>query len=210
MRLNGVGGKCSRGFTLIELTLATTLFALVAMILYGSFYLGHRAVERTGYLAERSQRLRSSEELLASYIRSAYPCRLSPQGATISFSGGEKSLTFVSALSSGLGGRGASRVSITWNEHEGGSGSLSVEEAVPLAAGCQENGGYKNSLVVERGVRDFRLHYFDPTGEEEKWVEEWDGSERRLLPRAVRLSWVTEQGEEMQRVYPIMMSVLAP
>jgi prepilin-type N-terminal cleavage/methylation domain-containing protein len=202
--------ESQRGFTLIELTLATTLFALVAMILYGSFSLGHRAVERTGRLTERSQRLRSSEELLASYIRSTYPCRLSPPDATVSFSGGEKRLTFVSALSAGLGGRGMARVSLTWNEQEDGRGSLSVEEAVPLAAGCQESGGYKNALVVEEGVRDFRLHYLDPTEEEEKWLEEWDGSVRRLLPRAVRLSWVTEKGEAMQRVYPIMMSVLLP
>jgi len=39
--------KMQPGFTLIELTIAMTLMALIAMILYGGFYLSNRALRDT-------------------------------------------------------------------------------------------------------------------------------------------------------------------
>src|SRR3990167_2147741 len=65
--------KSQIGFTLIEVTIAITLLALIAMTLYGAFYLGHRAVEKSQARSDESQKIRSREDLLAGYIRSAYP-----------------------------------------------------------------------------------------------------------------------------------------
>ena len=197
------------GFTLIELTIAITLLALIAMTLYGAFYLSQRAVEKSQSRSEESQRLRAAGDLLAGYIRSAYPFRDSRQDQSIRFSGRVDSLTFVSALSSGMGGRGLSQVTISWEGE--GNGLLTLAEEIPLRLeGQGEGGGYRNSIVLGQGIREFRIDYLDPQGEEENWVDQWDGIEKRVLPRAVRLSYRGERGEEVQLVFPIMMSILVP
>lgn len=203
--------KLQIGFTLIELTIAMTIFALIAMILYAAFYLGHRAVEKVQASSEESQRLRSVEGFLGGYIRSAYPYRLTPRNPAIAFSGEENRLTFVSALSAGMGGRGMSKLSLSWNGEEGEGGSLVLEEEIPLRWEAQEDfEGYRNSVVLRRGVRDFRIDYLDSQSKEERWVEQWDGEEKRALPRAVRINLQGDGGEEINWVFPIMMSVLAP
>lgn len=197
--------KSQTGFTLIEMSVAITLLALITTILYGAFYLGSRAVEKTQARSEQSQRLRSADDLLAAYIRSAYPYRPSLQDPSIFFSGEQGRLAFVSALSSGMGGRGMSAITISWGE--AGEGLVTLEEAIPVRPG--EEAGYKNRLVLFQGVREFRIDYLDPQGAEERWVERWDGKEKKTLPRAVRLTR-RERGEEVRWVFPIMMSVLKP
>ncbi|MBI2210013.1 MAG: prepilin-type N-terminal cleavage/methylation domain-containing protein [Deltaproteobacteria bacterium] len=203
--------KTRSGFTLIEVAISITLLALIAVILYGAFYLSHRAVAKSQARSEESQRLRSAGDLLAGYIRSAYPYRMSREDLSIRFFGQEDSLTFVSALSSGMGGRGMAEVTIFWESEGEEGGLLGLQERIPVAlAGGEEGGGYRNSLLLDRGVRGLRLEYLDPQGEEERWVDQWSGTEKRMLPRAVRLRYQGERGEEIEWVFPIMMSVLAP
>jgi hypothetical protein len=55
-----------------------------------------------------------------------------------------------------------------------------------------------------------RFAYLDPQAELETWEERWDGGERRTLPRALRLSYRDESGQETHWIFPLMMSVLAP
>lgn len=199
-----------RGFTLIEVTIAMTLVVFIAMILYGAFYIGQKAVERGRERTESSQRLRSIGEIFAGYIRSAYPYRSSPQNPSILFSGEQTSLSFVSALSSGLGGRGLAEITISWEGEGDGEGKLTLEEQMPVRPEGQESGGYKNTVVLGEHVRAFRIEYLDPQSEDQPWVDQWDGTEKRILPRAIRLTQRGEKGQEVQRVFPIMMSVLAP
>ena len=203
--------RSRNGFTLIELTIAMTLLALIVVTLYGAFYLSQRAVEKSQSRSEESQRLRAAGDLLAGYIRSAYPFRDSRQNQSIRFSGQGDRLAFVSALSSGMGGRGMSEITISWEGEEGGTGLLTLEEKIPLRSEGQEEGaGYRNSVIVGQGIRELRIEYLDPQGEEEHWVDQWDGKERKALPRAVRLNYLGEKGEEVRWSFPIMMSVLAP
>lgn len=207
--------KFQMGFTFIELTIAMTLMALIVMILYGAFYLSHQAVEKTQARSEESRRLRSGEDLLAAYVRSAYPYRSSPKDPSIFFSGAEDRLSFVSALSVGMGGRGMSEVSISLNAEGDKAGILILEEKTPMRFNPKEldpeekDTGYKNSVVLREGVSEFRVEYLDPKSEEAQWDNEWNGTEKKVLPRAVRIKLKDDRGEETQWVFPIMMSVLA-
>ena len=117
-----LGCHTSRGFTLIEVVLALSIFAIMGAILYGAFSLSHRAVEKSQASFERNQKLRSFTDLLGSYIRSAYPYRQSAQDTTVFFDGQEDQLTFVSSLSLAMGGRGMSKIRIAWEGTEGGRG----------------------------------------------------------------------------------------
>ncbi len=210
MNTEGLKLKTQIGFTLIEVVISITLLALITMILYGAFYLGHRAKEKTEVRSEENLRLRTMDYLLGGYIRSAYPYRSSLKDPAVFFSGEKGHLTFISAISTGLGGRGMSKVSISWDEEPGRGGSLILEEEIPVRLEDHGgNSGYKNSVVLQQGVKSFRIDYLDPKGEEESWIEEWEGRDRKILPRAIRFSILEDRGE-IRWVFPIMMSVLTP
>jgi general secretion pathway protein J len=198
------------GFTLIEVVLALTIFALMGTILYGAFSLGHSAVERAEVSFTRSQKLRAASDLLASYVRSAFPYRESQQEPSLFFSGEAETLTFVSAYSHGLGGRGMAKISIAKDEALNGRARLKLAESVPVRFGDDGSAaGLTHSLILQDGMRDFRLAYLDPQSEVEQWEDRWDAKERGLLPRAVRLTYRDESGKEVRWVFPVMMTVLA-
>jgi prepilin-type N-terminal cleavage/methylation domain-containing protein len=199
------------GFTLLEVVLALTIFALMGTILYGAFSLGHNAVARSSHAFEKNQALRSFGDLLGSYVRSSYPYRVSLRDPSIFYEGEEDQLTFVSSFSLAMGGRGMAKIHLSWDGTEQGGGPLRLEEVVPVRLGEEAvEEGLHNSLVLEKGVREFRLAYLDPTSAEEIWEEEWDAKEKRMLPRAVRLSYRDAAGKNVRWVFPVMISVLAP
>lgn len=203
-------GFCA-GFTLIELMIAITLLALLATILYSAFYLGHRAIEKAQGRSEESQRLRIGRDFLGAYIRSAHPYKSSPSQVGYYFFGEPSSLTFVSAFSAGMGGRGMSLVTISWNGTEGGPGAFTLEEEMPVRPNADEaGGGYKTTVVIGEEVRNFRMDYLDPQTQEVTWEEEWDAADRNILPQAVRISYLDRRGEEIEWVFPVIMRAFAP
>ena len=204
--------QTSHGFTLIEVVLALSIFALMGAILYGAFSLSHSAVEKSQASFERNQKLRSFTDLLGSYIRSAYPYRQSAQNTAVFFDGQEDQLTFVSSLSLAMGGRGMSKIRIAWEGAEKGEGPIQLEEEVPVRFNESADhfpGGLRNDVVVQERVKELRFAYLDPKSEEERWEERWDGVEKLALPRAVRLSYRNREGKEVRWVFPVMISVLA-
>ena len=206
-----LGSQTSRGFTLLEVVLALSIFAIMGGILYGAFSLSHRAVEKSQASFERNQKLRSFTDLLGSYIRSAYPYRQSVQDTTVFFDGQETQLTFVSSLSLAMGGRGMSKVRIGWDVAEEGEGSIQLEEEVPVRFNMSEDRDYvgvRNDVVIQERVKELRFAYLDSKSEDEKWEERWDGREKLALPRAVRLSYRTREGTDIRWVFPVMISVL--
>jgi prepilin-type N-terminal cleavage/methylation domain-containing protein len=202
--------RASAGFTLIEVVLALTIFALMGTILYGAFSLGHSAVEKSEGSFTRNQKLRSVSDLLASYVRSAYPYRESEQDQSVYFSGEMERLSFVSAYSHGMGGRGMAKITIAKEQAGDGRGMLKLEESVPVRLSDEDGGaGQTHGLTIQDNIRDFRLAYLDPQADEEQWEDRWDAKERRTLPRAVRFTFIDENGKEVRWIFPLMMTVLA-
>ena len=203
--------RTETGFTLIEVVIALTIFALMSGILYGAFALGHSAVEKAQRSAAQSQKQRSVGDLVGSYLRSAFPYKASTQDLGIFFQGEIDGVAFISAYSQGLGGRGMARIQITANEDENGQTTLKLEEATPVRLDSQAGGsGLNYDVVLQEGVRELRLAYLDPQPDEETWEERWDGQERRALPRAVRITYLDDQGKSVRWIFPLMMTVLAP
>jgi len=205
------GSEGKAGFTLIEVVLALTIFALLAGIIYGVLFLSHRAMAKAQASAENNQTRRTTIDLLGSYIRSAYPYRSTPQDQTIFFEGASDGLSFISAYSHALGGRGLAKIQISAEESDNGRSTLSLEEATPVRLSEDQSGaGRSQRLILSEGMKDFRLDYLDPQAEAETWEEHWDGQERRLLPRAVRLTYHDETGREVRWIFPLMMVALTP
>ena len=201
----------SAGFTLIEVVLALTIFALMGGILYGAFSLGHSAVAKSQVNSTRNQKQRSIVDLLGSYVRSTFPYRESPQEQTIFFEGDAENLTFVSAYSQAMGGRGMAKIQITKDEDDNGRATVRLEETAPVRINSEgAAAGQTHRIILHDNVKEFRLAYLDPQDEVETWEDRWDGRERRMLPRAVRFIYQDERGREVRWIFPIMLTVLAP
>ncbi|MDH3442677.1 MAG: prepilin-type N-terminal cleavage/methylation domain-containing protein [Deltaproteobacteria bacterium] len=199
------------GFTLLEVALALTLFAVLGAILYGAFSLGHRAMEKSQIVFDRNQKFRSAVDLLGSYIRSSHPYRASPQDPVIFYAGEETQVEFISAFSLAQGGRGMAKIRIYAENGQGDGQIIKLEEAIPVRIKQEtETPPFSNSLVLRERVSGFRLAYLDARDERENWLERWDQDERQGMPRAVRLSYRDEFGKDVQWTFPVMMTVLAP
>ncbi len=204
---DGPAARAGAGFTLIEVVLALTIFALMGAVLYGAFSLAHTAVEKSEKSFSRNQKARSIGDLLATYIRSGYPYRESIQEQTIYFAGERERLSFVSAYSHAMGGRGMALIAIEMENGANGRASFSLSETAPVR--LDGGGGQRHNLVIQEGVRDFQLAYLDVEGDKENWEERWDGKERRRLPRALRMSFIDAEGKEVRWVFPFMLAVLS-
>jgi general secretion pathway protein J len=197
-----------QGFTLVEVLISVSLLALLTLILFGAFFLARRAMEKASVESYAMQEFRSATDMVASHVRSAYPYRVSEREAGIFFHGSSGDLHFISALSVGLGGRGMSQVQISLDE--GAGRDLILRERMPPRA-WSENApeGHVESVVLYRGARDLRISYLDPQEGDDRWLEAWDGKQAAGLPRAVRIDFLDRDGEEIEWVFPIMMSVLS-
>ncbi len=213
MKIQNPKSKIQNGFTLIEVTIAITLLVLIVTVLYGSFYLSERAVAKAQERADRSQSLRTFEQFLGGYLRSAYPYRASPRDPTLYSNGDDRGVEFISSLSTSLGGRGMSKVRISSDLVGNRGATLTLEEEMPVRVGDKGgSGGFRNSLVLAEGLRGVRFEYLDsdPQSKGEDWFDEWDGRQKRALPRAVRLVYQGDDGREINWTFPIMMKVLSP
>jgi prepilin-type N-terminal cleavage/methylation domain-containing protein len=204
------------GFTLLELMLAFTLFAVLVVILYGAFSVGHRAMEKTQVVFDANQKFRAAIDLLGSYIRSSLAHRSSPQDPQIFYSGEETQMEFVSSFSLAHGGRGIAKIRIYAENGPGDGQTIKLEEQVPVRikeetqVGAISNTAISNTLVLRERVSGFRLAYLDAADEKENWRERWDKDQHEGIPRAVRLSYRNESGREVQWTFPVMITVLAP
>ena len=206
---NAPGG--SAGFTLIEVVLALSIFALMGAILYGAFTLGQSAVMKSQKSAGESQKRRSGGDLIGSYIHSAFPYRDSPQDAAPFFDGEPNTVTFVSAYSHAMGGRGMAKIQISADEGADGRASLRLQETTPVRLNSDSGAaGQSQELVLEESVKQFRIDYLNPQIENDTWEESWDARERRSLPRALRFTYLDDQGIKISRTYPIMLMILRP
>jgi prepilin-type N-terminal cleavage/methylation domain-containing protein len=206
--MGGETTRCSQSaFTLVEVMLSLALFALLATILYGAVSLGQGAVQKSQRSFEKNQSLRSALDLLASYVRSSYPYKTAPSDPSIAYTGEETEVSFVSAFSLAMGGRGLARIHVSWAGEGEAAGPLTLEEQVPVS---QEGGAYTNAVTVADNVSGLRLSYLSWENDKQEWLERWDPAERKTLPRAVRLNFKDEEAREVEWIFPIMLSVMTP
>src|SRR5215467_4685162 len=150
------------GFTLLEVMLALTLFALLGTILYGAIALGQGAVEKSRGTFEKNQELRSSVDLVGGYVRSSYPYRASQQDPSFFYRGEETELSFISSFSLAMGGRGMAKIRLFWESQKGEEGALKLEEQVPVRLTDESGGGgYTHSVLIRDRVSAFHLAYLD-------------------------------------------------
>jgi general secretion pathway protein J len=215
------GVERSRGFTLLELLLAISIFAVVVAVLFSSFSVGIGAWEKGEAGIEFQQRLRGVSELMFREISSTYPYFLTPSQldkhiSYVAFFGEPDSLRFVSYANLHKRASGLCMLEFWVSERSG----LLLGEAAALAANKEDFDAVPlrspdYSLEICPEVQGLQFRYFDQKNDDEpgEWLERWDPAEMQgMMPKIIEvtLTFLDQRGEEttQQLIIPIMSSLL--
>lgn len=221
------GTRADSGFTLLELIVALTLVALMAVALWAVFSIGLRSWSTGTARIEAAGRHRYVMDTTRKQIASAYPVpatattadsgqpaapqgALAPQGASAPlFFGSRDGLVFVSLNSRRFfESPGLTLAAYRAVPDEEGTLALVAGER-PYTGGEIDPEAPPEGNPLFEGLAECVFEYFDPGAEPgtARWVPEWDGSAAGTLPAAVRLTLVSpDSGSgrlERQTVIPI-------
>jgi len=185
----------AEGFTLVELLVAITLIAVLAVSLYQAFGIGTRAASRVSANIDRSAQIALAYDFMQRAFTTAepLPTGADPSQPAIRFEGESQTLSFVALppaylaiggfqlLHLGLGpGRGGARLVVTWE-------GIARGAVAPQAAMLQP------SVLIDQ-VRGIAFAYLGVPGPKQKaaWLDRWSG--RDTLPQLIRVRLTLANG----------------
>jgi general secretion pathway protein J len=193
------------GFTLLEMVVSLSILAAIAGFLVVAFRLTGQSLTRGEEEAVGMARLRAGTEILERAIRSADPLPvLTTEGTPAPyFLGDGGKLRFLSdAAPSALSGGGYRLLCFFGDRSSRIVRGLVLSEASPMRAGGVEDwAGTDRPRVLFSGATDVTFRYSPGQTEEGKWewVDEWDSREKKGLPAAVRVEFLTPSGSGPRR-----------
>ncbi len=200
----GKGCKSNQGFTLLELLLAITIFAVVVSLVYGAYNTTFRVINNSNVHAKygaaaRVAMERFSEDLETFHLGSSG--FLKGESATVGEFGADSlSFTSTSHLVFDKNEMPAGYATITYSVEENEeTGLLSLYRADIAFKPGAESAEEKGFLLCD-GLREVSYVYFDDEGGE---TESWDSNERKSsgeteLPAMVKLQlgFAIEEAED--------------
>ena len=223
-KIRPAGGSLSElGFTLLELLVAVTLVVVMAVGVWTALNLCIRAWTRGIEAIDSNQRERNTQDLVRKQIASAYPLIPSSVSSVSStniintllaastpvFSGGEKSLRFVSPNSL-LSVDSTGLVLVTYEaEVDSNDNIYLVQREAPYVGQSVDDGWYTSSAYVFFNLKEITFEYYNSGDSENpaEWLTEWDMAGLRRLPEAVRISMLYKDVDKgsagLQMVIPL-------
>ena len=223
------------GFTLMEMLVALTLVAMMAVGLWSVFSISVRSWARGTELIDKTQRHRSILDKARKQMASAYPLNvpmvvsipgqpvsstlIRPQqlrSPTLLFAGTETGLRFVSLNSLRFQeSPGLTIVSYEVALDTEGKYSLVEREARYTGQSIDQvlTMNLSEAIPIFENISSCIFEYFDPGNNDNtsQWVREWNGQDRGQLPTAISLTMISRdpEGNSLNRnmVVPIQAQV---
>jgi prepilin-type N-terminal cleavage/methylation domain-containing protein len=194
-------GKSQAGFTLLEMLIAITLVALMAVSLWAVFRISIRSWSRGTEFIDANQRHRSILDMMQKQIASAFGIfkQANPElgsPSTLYFSGTGNSLRFASLNSLRFQeSPGLTLVIYEVAQDDNGNLSLVEKETRYLGQVSEDEAAASQSrpTLIFENLSSCIFKYFD-AGEDEassEWVDEWDGEQMGRLPKAISISMIS-------------------
>jgi general secretion pathway protein J len=205
------------GFTLLELIIAITLVAMMAVALWAVFSISVRSWSRGTETIDANQRHRTVLDMARKQIASAYPINSSANtqqttAASLIFSGTENGMRFIS-LNSLQFFESPGLTLVSYETAQDSNGNLSLIEKEVHYTGQDvaqdESLNASRTIPIFSDLQTCTFEYYDSgtTDNPARWVSEWDGSASARLPTAIRMTMISRdpQGNSFDRqmVIPI-------
>jgi len=182
-------GTTARGFTLIEVLVATALLAAGLALGFATLRAATATVERGEEIARQSERIRAVEGFLRRRLASAHPFAFETDertGDPLRFTGGSDRLRFVSDMPPYLGYGGPALHDVAVVRDRDGV-KLEVSFATVLAGRTWRDDPPRPPETLATDLRSVSLSYrgLDREGELTAWLREWPDPTQ--LPVQVRI-----------------------
>jgi general secretion pathway protein J len=189
--------RSESGFTLMELLISMTIFALLMVMLFGGLELGTRQVGRLTAKNDRSGEIALAQNFLRAQIASAQPFVLAPgTSKRLEFNGQPDGVEFITAApqAATVGGLQVLSVRLVDGKRPG-DGQLVVTWR-PLRDDPDMPSAPKATVLLDH-LRAARFLYYGPATAKDApdWQETWQ--DMPYLPLLVRLSATFSDGEPM-------------
>jgi len=184
MRLNN-----DKGVTLMELVIALSLSVAIFVILFASLRLAYKSQDKGTERAEITQRIRILNDRITWLIRGAYPFMVKkPDLQKIYFEGSGDRLGFVTSSTDAYGKGPEDITGLKWVSIYVGNKGLQIREKVYFLEDVFDNNGGKE-YVLDPTVKKIEFQYYDIPEDmkQGEWVNEWDSSEKKYFPSAVKV-----------------------
>jgi general secretion pathway protein J len=208
------------GFSLLEILIALTLVAMMAVALWSVFRISVASWKKGIDAIESNQRQRSILNLVRKQMASIFGLMTPPdlQAGGVSypvFSGAEDSMQFVSLNSLRFQENpGLTMVSYDLVQDRQGGSILVEREAQYLGLDSTRDSYFDRTdetfLTVFENLTSFSFEYFDPATNERpaQWMREWNAREMQRLPVAISMTMTAQDaaGRSVSRhiVIPVM------
>ncbi len=202
------GTRARGGFTLVEVMITLTILGFILLMIFGVFRLGLSAWAKGEALKDNDQRTRIISQLITRQIKSIVPYKIKTQSAEgdyLAFEGKSHSAKFVSALPLKVSqSQGMVYVIYEFQKYEKESGSLLLyEQRVLNRDFMKETPKADSGVLLMENLEDVRFEYYREEDAQKsrpaEWVEEWNAWETRELPRAMRITFVSKNGEKSEK-----------
>lgn len=180
--------KRARGFTLIEVVIATSLLAIGLALSFASIRGAARATERAEVLAQREERLRAVQGFMRTQLNGALPIafEFNPDTGEASFLRASRTkLQFVATMPGYLSRGGPYLQTLELVPGEGGSRRLLFQHQLLTPDGALK--AERAPVLLLDGIAEasFQVRSIDQNGKQAPWQAGWDVSAQ--LPPLVRL-----------------------
>lgn len=192
------GNQRMRGFTLLELTVALVLLALMASVMYGALGLAGQSSERGEAKVDATAGMRLAQEFLRAQLEGQHPLRMRKVAEfPLLFGGSRDELRYSAQLPSRVAAGGIWYYRL-YVARDDGRAPLVLERIAPdvNAATIPEFTEPERSILAE-GIADIHFSYFgrDAGADESSaptWRDKWDNVQ--ALPLLVRIEVTPVRG----------------
>lgn len=186
------------GFTLLELLVSITIFALLMVVLIGALQLGSRQVGRLTGQVDRSSQVALAQNFLRAQLGAAQPIVTStPDSKIVQFTGDPQRIDFVALGPESLPSGGLQVLSVGIREAPNGTTEQLVVSRRPLREDPDAPPEAEAPTVLLDGLRSATFVYYGPAAanDDADWQTDWQNME--YLPLLVRLSATFADGQKM-------------
>ena len=185
--------RVHRGFTLVEVLVATALLSLVMLGLLTAMRAFAQTESRIDERIRIDDDLRVSERFLRSVMSTVSPrLRSTAAGAPkqIDFAGGADALRWIGVMPARHGAGGLYRFHLHLRPASGDEPAALVLEFAPFVPGFDAplDPGAVQSRAMASGIGEVRFRYQDDIASGDAWLADWPHADR--LPRRIGLSLV--------------------